>query len=546
MFQPRYGAATDVGLLRDHNEDTLLVAPELGLYLVADGMGGHNAGEVASEIAARHIRDAVAGGTALAQAVVSAHEAVQVTAAAGVGQEDMGTTVVALRVEGSRYEVAWVGDSRAYLWDGTRLSQLTRDHSLVQKMLDAGAITQEEALCHPDRNVISQAVGSRDLPSIQVDRVAGNLHRGWRILLCSDGLSGEVGDAEIAEILARKGDEPETVRALIQAALAHGGSDNVTAVLVAAPPEAPAYRSVTATRPIDSAALNRKLRLSRWRVPLISAAPSLVLIVAALAAWQWWQPTPRPARGGGAGQLLRDPVVGVGSPNRHGGAALRRAGGRASSAEGVGNVEVRRPPVAEGQEPPTGTRGPATEVPAENSEVTPTFHAGNKPGQPSLMPKRTAPKRVGARGTAFEPASAASQPPASESANDTRAPSSAVRDDSDKQHRALPKNKSEKPVPESQWRFGGTPGPTIDAARGNAVPAPADQAPFNSNNDVSLPGDAGGVETRGLPQSPEPLAVHRGSSSADGVPHPAADLRMDDGHTEIPLSILLNKATQVQ
>lgn len=139
----------------------------------------------------------------------------------------MGSTVVALRVEGHGYEVAWVGDSRAYYWDGRRLRQLTRDHSFVQGLLDRGSISEQEARAHPDRHVISQSLGYANLREVTVDTVRGTFYRDGRILLCSDGLTSELSDGEIATILKGAPDPKGCVRQLVDSALEHGGYDNI-------------------------------------------------------------------------------------------------------------------------------------------------------------------------------------------------------------------------------------------------------------------------------------------------------------------------------
>ena len=151
----------------------------------------------------------------------------------GIGARGIGSTVIALQVNSSGYEIAWVGDSRAYIWDG-ELKQISRDHSYVQKLLDSGAITEEEAITHPNRNIITQSLGA-DVPQVNVDHVRGQFTPPQKILLCSDGLTDEVLDGEIAVILEQGGDDQSIVNNLISSALMHGGKDNVTVLLVSAP-----------------------------------------------------------------------------------------------------------------------------------------------------------------------------------------------------------------------------------------------------------------------------------------------------------------------
>jgi len=227
------GHGTHPGLKRACNEDRYLVAPDIGLFLVADGMGGHEAGDVASDIVVREVTKGVRRGALLVEAIAAAHRSVRSAAARGEGAWDMGSTVVALRLEGLRYEVAWVGDSRAYLWNGA-LHQITRDHSYVQLLLDAGLIGKGEVATHPYRNVITQALGGSGKIEVKVDRIVGELSEGDSLLLCSDGLSGEVSEDMIAAILAETRRNQAKVDRLIRAALAAGGNDNVTAILVSA------------------------------------------------------------------------------------------------------------------------------------------------------------------------------------------------------------------------------------------------------------------------------------------------------------------------
>lgn len=233
MSAVQFGVATHPGLVRENNEDSCLADPDLGLWIVADGMGGHDAGAVASSIAIREIARSIRKGRPLTEAIEIAHHEIQSTAAQGQDSSNMGSTVVALSLGERRYEIAWVGDSRAYLWNGA-LHQLTKDHSYVQFLLDAGLISQDEVAGYPGRNVITQGlgVGGANSEGIKVDVVTGELADNESLLLCSDGLSGELSSAEIAAILAEETNDQSKAERLIQAALEAGGKDNVTAVLV--------------------------------------------------------------------------------------------------------------------------------------------------------------------------------------------------------------------------------------------------------------------------------------------------------------------------
>ena len=226
-----FGHGTHVGLRRDHNEDTYCADPEIGLWLVADGMGGHDLGEVASAIARDTVRKECQKGTSLTDAVQAAAERIVEMSRDRQSAMPMGTTLVAAQLADSAYKVAWVGDSRVYHWNG-ELKQITSDHSYVQELVDQGAISADQAKTHPHRNVVTQALGVTEPASLRVDAVEGELAAGEMLLLCSDGLTEEVDDEYIAYILAQKYDPQESVDHLILAALDHGGSDNVTVLLV--------------------------------------------------------------------------------------------------------------------------------------------------------------------------------------------------------------------------------------------------------------------------------------------------------------------------
>jgi serine/threonine protein phosphatase PrpC len=228
------GHITHVGSVRTHNEDCYAVDVDANFCVIADGMGGHEGGEIASRIVVDCISNEIRDGKPMPEALVLAHHEVRKAAENGEGKPGMGSTVVALKLEDGDFDVVWVGDSRAYIWDGGQLTQITKDHSLVQRMVDEGSITSEEARFHPQRNYITQAVGMMDLHSMEVGRVQGSIPDGHQILLCSDGLSGEVSTAEIVEILKLDLNESQKVDLLIQKSLDNGGADNVTALLVTA------------------------------------------------------------------------------------------------------------------------------------------------------------------------------------------------------------------------------------------------------------------------------------------------------------------------
>lgn len=239
------------GHKREHNEDNYIADPAHGLWLVADGMGGHDCGEYASQIVVDFIQDELRHeATSLVGAIEQSHKVVLLAASQNLGMPGMGSTVVALRMHGDQYEVAWVGDSRAYLWNGHELLLLTRDHSYVQQMFDAGQISQEEADRHPHRNVITQALGAENLTAVAVDRIQDTLYRGEKILLCSDGLSDELSTAEMAALLRKPLTEQQCVERLINGALENGGSDNISVILIGAAQDAPVRPREEGTIPL--------------------------------------------------------------------------------------------------------------------------------------------------------------------------------------------------------------------------------------------------------------------------------------------------------
>ena len=225
------GSRTEIGNVREHNEDSLTVLPPL--FAVADGMGGHEAGEVASEITINTLNDLApqsADAEALARAVVAANLNVIKAPSQGVGREGMGTTLTAAILEKERLVIAQVGDSRAYLLHNGSLQQLTRDHSLMADMIEAGQLTEAEARVHPNRSVITRAIGSD--PHMQPDLYELNVETGDRLLLCSDGICGMIEDHEIASIMRQAPSAQSCADQLVEAALAAGGFDNATAVVV--------------------------------------------------------------------------------------------------------------------------------------------------------------------------------------------------------------------------------------------------------------------------------------------------------------------------
>lgn len=226
-----FAGESHIGLVRSGNEDAFLVAPPL--FAVADGLGGHQAGEIASSIAIDTLLETApraVDAKALGRAVRQANAAVIEAAEAGRGRSGMGTTLTAAMVEGTRIAVAHVGDSRAYLLHYGQLEQLSQDHSMVADLVRQGQLTAEESRVHPNRSVITRALGSD--PNMLADTLEVEAASGDRLLLATDGLTSMLSDSEIARVLGSEHSARQAVDVLIERALAAGGHDNVTAVVV--------------------------------------------------------------------------------------------------------------------------------------------------------------------------------------------------------------------------------------------------------------------------------------------------------------------------
>ena len=230
----KWGAATHVGNVRTSNQDKYGITSNL--MAVADGMGGHNGGEVAAEIAVTTLTTSsrLQSINEFAFLVQKAHHLIQARAQENINLDGMGTTLCALseintQENSLRLGAVNVGDSRIYLFTNNVLHQISIDHSLVQELVDSGKISEIEAKVHPHRNVITRSLGHQ--PIIEVDAWEIDLIIGDRYLLCSDGLTNEISDTEIAEILTTKSDPQQAADQLIQSALENEGLDNVTAIV---------------------------------------------------------------------------------------------------------------------------------------------------------------------------------------------------------------------------------------------------------------------------------------------------------------------------
>ena len=232
---------TDIGKKRKLNQDYVYtsetpVGPLPNLFLVADGMGGHKAGDYASRCAIEPIVDYI-GRTGdvepvgiLEAAVARANEMVRYKASSDEAYNGMGTTLVAATIEGNRMRVANVGDSRLYVVGSRKINQITRDHSYVEEMVRMGEIRRDQARSHPDKNIITRAVGAEE--NIAVDFFDVTLQPGDIVLMCSDGLTNMIEDEEIRMILQGKRDLVEKAESLVNAANNNGGKDNIAVVLI--------------------------------------------------------------------------------------------------------------------------------------------------------------------------------------------------------------------------------------------------------------------------------------------------------------------------
>jgi len=246
-----YEAITDVGRKRKGNEDSVFVNPESNLFVVADGMGGHAAGEVASRLAVDAINDFIVltsgddeitwpfglddtmsyDGNRLKTAVRFANKKVLETTKERSEYEGMATTVAAVLVDGDVANLGHVGDSRIYLLRGAQITQLTTDHSWVNEQIVGGMISPDQARSHPLRNVVTRALGGKH--DLQVDMKVHKIEPGDMLLLCSDGLTTMMADDEIAKVVSEaNGDVEKAARALVASANARGGEDNITVVML--------------------------------------------------------------------------------------------------------------------------------------------------------------------------------------------------------------------------------------------------------------------------------------------------------------------------
>lgn len=285
-------ALSDVGRARERNEDSYYAGEFV--FAVADGLGGHNAGDVASRLAVEPIAafDRAVGSTpedrlaqALTKAVDAANRAVYQRAQNDAKVRGMGTTLTAVAIANGSAHLAHVGDSRCYLVRGGEISQLSSDHTLVARMVAEGKLTQEEAETHPQRSILTRALGAE--PEVDVDTLEIELVHGDRLILCSDGLSSVVDDRSILATLSDSKDLKEACKRLVDAANARGGPDNITVICVevtgsGSPRAARATAAPAPRREMSPAATPRR---ERRRVPVRLIVWILAVVLAGLGAW---------------------------------------------------------------------------------------------------------------------------------------------------------------------------------------------------------------------------------------------------------------------
>jgi serine/threonine protein phosphatase PrpC len=240
-MQIKVGARTDVGMVRSGNEDNFFAEADTqrGVFVVADGMGGHAAGEVASEMAVQIVARTLLplqsvkadhAETLVAQSLKDANRAIYERMLAEVDKQGMGTTASVLVLSDEGYLIGQIGDSRIYLLRDGALVQITKDHSYVQEQVDAGLLTPEQARYHPYSNVITRCVGASD--EVEADIYTGAIRPGDSFLVASDGLTGMVDDRRLQQLLLARSGPGRIVDALIAEANNRGGLDNITAIVV--------------------------------------------------------------------------------------------------------------------------------------------------------------------------------------------------------------------------------------------------------------------------------------------------------------------------
>ncbi len=220
----------DPGRVRESNEDSVLEQKQLGIWAVADGVGGNGHGDVASQLALQTIERRIRQGQNLLEAVEAANQSILEAIEQNPEFAGMATTLVVSRFEDMHFELAWVGDSRAYFVDSEGISQITADHNVANRLFDSGQIKAEEVASHPGQHELTQALGQMSLP--QIPKSLGELHDGDYLLLCSDGLCGVVDDEAMYQAVMASKEPDKAVAQLLELALEAGGPDNISIALI--------------------------------------------------------------------------------------------------------------------------------------------------------------------------------------------------------------------------------------------------------------------------------------------------------------------------
>ena len=370
---------SDAGRARDHQEDTAaffappdatVLAQRGYLLVVADGMGGHNAGEIASQAAVGELErvyylgsgDDLASG--LSQAVHAANQAVYKLAQADARRQGMGTTVAAAVVHARGLWVANVGDSRVYLVRGGQIKQITRDHSWVEEQVRAGVLTPEQARLHPQRNIITRAIGTN--ASVEADFFTGTLQAHDIIVLCSDGLTGHLADAEILEVVSQLAPEP-AARRLVDLANERGGLDNLSVIVARLEPASVPAPAVVAAAPSTSATRRSPLL---WMAILAGVILGLLMVVF-LVLRQPPAHTGTPPAGDSAALVSPAPPV----------TAAATAPATISASIGISNGQSVTPTLAlpQGTITPTATLRPTATVAPPTATNAPPVETGVPP-----------------------------------------------------------------------------------------------------------------------------------------------------------------------
>jgi PPM family protein phosphatase len=293
MARFSFGGGTDVGRKRQHNEDSYKADLSAGLWLIADGMGGAKGGGVASKTAIEEIVYNSHSGVSLTDSILAAHQTIVDQSISHEELSGMGSTIVALKCGKTKdYEISWVGDSRAYLWD-KKLTLLTHDHSYVQGLVDDGKLEAKNAWNHPNSNVITQALGMVN-KTINVGNIHGQWLKDQKILLCSDGLHSELRDHEIESLISSHLSNQKLVDNLINSALEKGGKDNISVFIISSPIDGseqedtgdatiPLFNDsqITASKPSNHAT-EKSTSLSKHRIVLLVVI-TLILLTALLS-----------------------------------------------------------------------------------------------------------------------------------------------------------------------------------------------------------------------------------------------------------------------